>query len=216
LVVAGSSVEELAEFAELIADEVNVKQVLFVPDASKYASANLTVVFKVAAPRLGPATQQCAAAARNGDWELLSGDDEGRARVGTSVLEPDEFEMKVTPVDERTTRPLPGNAGVIVVDVDVTEVLELEGRARDLIRVLQQERREQGLDVTDRIVVTVAPSGGTDPEVVAALVDAHGGMIMEQVLAVELSRAGTADSDGSRVVELADGTTVAFRIERAG
>jgi len=88
LVVAGWTAPELTEFSELIADEVNVRSVHFVADASPYAFARLDPVFKVAAPRLGPAIQSVASAAKAGDWELLGGADEGRARVGSSVLEP--------------------------------------------------------------------------------------------------------------------------------
>ena len=216
LVVAGPTAAGLEEFADLIADEVNVRFVGFETEPGRYASANLTVVFKVAAPRLGPATQAGAAAAKAGDWELLTGADEGRARVGTSVLEPGEFEMKVTPVDERTTRPLPGNAGVIVLDIDVSPELAMEGRARDLVRSLQQERREMGLDVTDRIRVWVAPAGGADVGPLEELLAAHGAMVREQVLAVELELADSpGEEEGWVPVELADGTPLAFRILRA-
>ncbi len=212
LVVAGPGLDALQDFADLIADEVNVRAVLFVDDASGYASSHLSVVFKVAAPRLGPATQDAARAARAGDWELLSGADEGRARVGASVLDADEFEMKVIAADERTTRPLPGHAGVVVLDIEVPPVLEVEGRARDFVRELQKARRDLGLDVTDRVVVTV-----TGDERLIEMLDAHGAMIKEQVLAVSLAvadpPAGTADAT---TAVLADGTPVAFRIEQAG
>ena len=208
LVVAGPTADGLTDFADLIADEVNVRSVQFVADASHYASARIDPVFKVAAPRLGPATQSVAAAAKAGDWELLGGSDEGRARVGSSVLEPGEFEMKVTPVDERTTRPLPGRAGVVVLDIEVTPSLAVEGRARDLVRELQQARRDLGLDVTDRIQVEVA-GGAAIAEVLAA----HGDLIQEQVLAVSIE---TVDQqDGMNSVELADGTAVSFRIRKA-
>jgi isoleucyl-tRNA synthetase len=208
LVVAGPTAEGLAEFAELIADEVNVRSVQFVPDASHYATARLDPVFKVAAPRLGPTIQSVAKAAKAGDWELLEGADDGRARVGGSVLQPGEFEMKVTPVDERTTRPLPGRAGVVVVDIEVTPSLAIEGRARDLVRELQQARRELGLDVTDRIQVELT-GGAAIREVLAD----HGSMIQEQVLAVSIELAGPEDD--MTTVELADGTSVAFRIRKA-
>jgi isoleucyl-tRNA synthetase len=223
LVVAGPGMDALEQFAELIADEVNVRSVHFVDDASRYASASLTVVFKVAAPRLGPATQDAAKAARAGDWELLTGADEGRARCGASALEPGEFEMKVTPADERTTRPLPGRSGVVVLDIDVPPELEVEGRARDFVRELQKARRDAGLEVTDRITVEVA--GG---DAIAAMLQAHGALVEEQVLAVALTFAGpdpvgpasgaegTGGETGWVRVELADATPVAFRISRAG
>jgi isoleucyl-tRNA synthetase len=231
LVVAGPEAPDLAEFADLIADEVNVRSVRFVTDPSEYASSNLTVAFKVAAPRLGPATQEAAAAARSGDWELLSGADAGRARVGSSVLEPGEFEMKVVPVDERTTRPLRGNAGVIALDIEVTDELATEGRARDLVRELQQARRDMGLEVTDRIRVWLS-AAGDDAGVLDAVVATHHEWIAEQVLAVGLelvasgATSGGATGEGGlgagwqgagggwQEVELADGTGVGFRIER--
>jgi isoleucyl-tRNA synthetase len=224
LVVAGPEAPDLAEFADLIADEVNVRSVRFVTDPSEYASSNLTVAFKVAAPRLGPATQEAAAAARSGDWELLSGTDAGQARVGASVLEPGEFEMKVVPVDVRTTRPLRGKAGVIVLDIEVTDELAAEGRARDLVRELQQARRDMGLEVTDRIRVWLS-AAGDDAGVLDAVVATHHEWIAEQVLAVglELVPSGAigegatgerGPGGGWQEVELADGTGVGFRIGR--
>ena len=51
---------------------------------------------------------------------------------------------------------LKGAAGLVVLDTAVTPELELEGRARDLIRQIQQARRDAGLDVSDRIALEVA------------------------------------------------------------
>jgi isoleucyl-tRNA synthetase len=170
------------------------------------------VVFKVAAPRLGPATQAAAAAAKRGDWELL---DDGRARVGESILEAGEFDLRVKPVDEATTRTLPGTAGLVVLDIVPTEALVVEGRARDLVRAVQQRRRDLDLDVTDRIVLGVSGDGA-----VLDAVRAHEAWIKEQVLAVDLSvsaERGTDEPGGEwHDAELADGSHAAVRITRAG
>jgi isoleucyl-tRNA synthetase len=218
LIVASTSEAALSlgEFADLIRDEVNVRSVQFSGSPDRYATAKLTVVFKVAAPRLGDRTQACAAAARAGDWELLAG---GRARVGTVELEEGEFEMRVTPLDEATTRALPGDAGVVVVDTVVTPALELEGRARDLVREIQRLRREAGLDVTDRVAVEVA--GGA---ALADAVEAYGDWIAEQVLAISLEVASPGagstptgtELEAGATVTLADGTEVGVTIQRAG
>jgi isoleucyl-tRNA synthetase len=178
LTVAAAGAQRLAPFVDLIADEVNVKSVELTPDTDRYASRVLSVAFKVAAPRLGPATQAAAAAARRGDWEVLDG---GRVRVGDVELEAGEWELKVRPLDEDTTRALAGGGSLVVLDLELTDELRAEGRARDLVRVVQQHRRDLGLEVTDRIRLEVA--GG--PEVMAT-VDGHRSWIAEQVLAVEL------------------------------
>jgi len=205
LTVAAPDAERLAPYIDLIADEVNVKTVTPTDDEDRFASRQLTVVFKVAAPRLGPATQAANAAAKRGDWEVL---DDGRARVGESLLEPGEFELRVQPVDETTTRALAGG-GLVVLDVALTDDLQTEGRARDLVRVVQQGRRDQGLAVTDRIRLEVAG----DPSVRAA-VETHQDWIKEQVLARELLLVTDTDGDGWSATVLADHTPVEVRVTR--
>ena len=207
LTVAGVDSERLGSFTNLVADEVNVHEVELLPDAQHLASRRLKVVFKEAAPRLGPATQDVAAAARRGDWELI--DDAQRARVGQQVLDAGEFELQVEPLDPSTTRAAAGGLLVVVLDTSVTPDLALEGRARDLVRGVQQLRRDMGLAVTDRIRLEVAG----DPEV-REVIDRHRSWIAEQVLAADLLWSDGAGGDGCRDVELADGTRVLVRITR--
>ena len=69
--------DRLAPFRDLIGDEVNVHDVRLTTAVDEVAERVLTVVFKVAAPRLGQATQAVAAAAKRGQWKLL---DDGRVQ----------------------------------------------------------------------------------------------------------------------------------------
>lgn len=204
--VPAAEADALRPFADLIKDEVNVREVVFSTEFERFATRTLAVNFKVAAPRLGPATQAAAAAAKRGDWEVLDGD---RARVGDSVLDPGEWELRVQPVDAATTRTL-GDAGLVVLDLDVTEDLAVEGRARDLVRMIQQHRRELDLAVTDRIDLEV--TGGPDGR---AAIDAHRDWIAEQVLAVSIEFVESGTGDGWVSATLADGAEVAIRVRRA-
>jgi isoleucyl-tRNA synthetase len=206
LTVAAPDAASLDAYRDLIADEVNVRSVTLTADEDRFASRQLTVVFKVAAPRLGAATPTTAAAAKKGDWELLEG---GRARVGDSILEPGEFEMRVQPLDPATTRSLPGHAGLVVLDTTLTEDLVREGLARDLVRAVQQRRREIGLDVSDRIRLELA--GDSDA---LTAVKEHRDWIAEQVLALEII--APAEPDGATWSEatLADDVQVVMRVSR--
>jgi isoleucyl-tRNA synthetase len=206
LTVAASGAARLGPYVELIADEVNVKSVVLEESESRFATRTLTVAFRVAAPRLGPATPETAAAARSGDWELLGGN---RARVGKSILEPGEFEMRVQPLDETTTRAIAGGSGLVVLDLEVTDDLRGEGLARDLVRAVQQRRRDIGLEVTDRISLEVAG----EPAALAA-VDDHADWIAEQVLAVAMVAAARPTGEGWHAVRLADQVEAAVRITR--
>src|SRR5690606_31734274 len=84
--------------------------------------------------------------------------------------------------DPENSAPLPAGAGVVVLDTTVTPQLAAEGLARDVVRVVQQARREAGLDITDRIFVTVEAS-----EEVTAAVRAHEQFVAGEVLAESVS-----------------------------
>ena len=74
------------------------------------------------------------------------------------MLQPDEFDLALVPLDGVAAAPLPGNSAIVVLDTETTPELEAEGHARDLVRLVQQERRDRDLDVTDRISLTVSSS----------------------------------------------------------
>jgi isoleucyl-tRNA synthetase len=77
--------------------------------------------------------------------------------------------------------------GFVVLDTTVTPELAAEGLARDVIRAVQQARRDAGLDVSDRISLTVTG----DEEVWAATV-AHQELIMLETLSVQFGSGGMA------------------------
>ena len=107
----------------------------------------LQVVPATIGPRLGRHTQDVIRAVKAGDWTL-----DGDAVVaGGHWLEPGEFTLTMVADGDRPSTTVGGGTGVIVLDVDVTPELEHEGRARDLIRLVQQARRDADLAVTDRI-----------------------------------------------------------------
>jgi isoleucyl-tRNA synthetase len=190
LTVAAADAALLAPFRDLIMDEVNVKDLVLTTSVGDVADQALTVVFKVAAPRLGPVTQEAAAAARRGDWELLG---DGRARVGPAVLTAGEWELRLTPRGADVSRVLPGDNGVVLLDVDLTSELRAEGDARDIVRLVQQARREHNLKVSDRIALTVA-----GPADITAAVATHRDAVSEQVLAMSLAVVATeAAPDGA-------------------
>jgi len=176
MTVAAPDASRLEGFCDLIAAEVNVKDVVFTTALDEVADRSLAVVFKVAAPRLGPLTQAVARAARQGDWEV-NGD--GTARVGGAVLDPAEFDLRLVPRVGATSRTLPGNNAVVILDTNLVPELEAEGLARDMVREVQNRRRDEGFDVTDRVRVEMMVPGD-----VAVALDTHRDWLAEQTLAV--------------------------------
>jgi isoleucyl-tRNA synthetase len=138
----------------------------------------LTVVPRALGPRIGGAVQDVIKAVKAGEWELVDG-----APVAAGVtLQPGEYELRMVAADAEHTAPLSGRAGVVVLDTDVTPELAAEGLARDVVRVVQQARREAGLNVSDRIALVVdAPQAVTDA------VRAHEEFVAGEVLAETVS-----------------------------
>ena len=169
------------------------------------AEPRLKVNAPVVGPRLGPDMQKVMAAARQGRWRRL---ENGTVEVAGQVLGPGDFDLRLVPADESTSRALPSNDGVVVLDVTVTPEQRAEGLARDVVRIVQTARRDAGLHVADRIQLVLDL-----PDDVAAAVEAHRAYVMEQTLATELVLRGPI-SDGRRY-ELPDGRAVHVGVSRS-
>lgn len=178
-VVAGGDIQGLSELQDLLADEINVKSVQFSDDVEAFGTFRLQPNGRVLGPRIGGEVQKVIAAAKAGEWSM---NDDGTVAVGTGhVLEGDEFTLALVPNDGVAAAALPGNSTVIALDTDITPELEAEGFARDLVRAIQQERKERDLNVTDRIQLSLAA-----PPDLAQRLDDHMTWIESQVLAVEV------------------------------
>jgi isoleucyl-tRNA synthetase len=164
LTVASPVAGSLEDFAEIVRDEVNVKEVSLSTDVDAYGQFQLVVNARAAGPRLGPNVQKVIKAVKSGDWSEV----DGRVVAAGVELFEGEYEQRLVATDPAATAALPGGAGVVVLDTVVTPVLEAEGVARDLVRVVQQARKDAQLDVSDRITLTLEL-----PDAVRSAVEPH-------------------------------------------
>jgi len=178
LTIAHPAAGSLAPFTGLIAEEVNVKAVDLSAEPASLGRFELAVNPRVLGPRIGGQVQQVIRAVKAGSW-TQAGD---RVEAAGVVLEPGEYELKLAAADPDSTSALPGQAGLISLDLRVTPELAAEGTARDVVRVVQQARRDAGLAVSDRIRLTIGADG-----TVADAVRAHAGFVAAETLAVDLA-----------------------------
>ncbi|WP_420627072.1 isoleucine--tRNA ligase [Candidatus Poriferisodalis sp.] len=150
--VAGAGAEQLEPFAFLLAEEINVAEVVLSDQLGAVATLVLRPEGSALGPRLGGAAQEVFAAARSGDWRS---EPDGTVVAGGHQLREGEFQLSLQPADPATASVLDTQQLVVVLDTTVTPELEAEGAARDLIRNIQQTRKEAGLDVTDRISLKI-------------------------------------------------------------
>jgi isoleucyl-tRNA synthetase len=197
LTVAVDDPKLLAPFVDLIADELNVKAVELTDDIAGYGRFELTVNARTAGPRLGKAVQDAIRAVKAGAGVA---NPDGTLGAGEVTLLPEEFSSRLVAADEQFTAALPGGSGLVVLDGTVTPELEAEGWAKDRIRELQDLRKSSGLDVSDRISVTMAV-----PAERADWAGAHRDLIAGEVLATSFEFGEPADG-----VEIGDGVRVAI------
>ncbi|PIW27885.1 MAG: isoleucine--tRNA ligase [Rhodobacterales bacterium CG15_BIG_FIL_POST_REV_8_21_14_020_59_13] len=201
LVIAHPEACSLDAFKGLIAEEVNVREVIFAEDLSKYGELQMKVN-PVIGRRLGAKMKDVMTASRNGEFTL---NDDGTAVVAEETLGEGDFEMRLESAEGTAAEPF-DKIGAAVLDVSVDADQESEGLARDLIRAVQTARKEAGLDVSDRILLGV--EGDAD---VAAAIDAHGEMIKSETLAVELN---LALGDGFTTDAKLTGQTVKLSVKK--
>ena len=191
LTIAAADAERLRPFTDIVADEVNVKRVDLTADVAAHGRFELVVNARAAGPRLGKQVQTVIKAVKAGEWsESL----EGVVTAAGVELLPEEYTQRLVAAEPESTAALPGNAGLVVLNSEVTEELEAEGWARDLIRDLQETRKSLGLDVSDRITVVL--------DVPADRVEwahTHRDLIAGEILATTLTF-GDAGQDAAEIV----------------
>lgn len=182
LTIAVEQAESLALYSDLIADELNVKKISVVKASEEVAkqfglSKTLSVNARALGPRLGKAVQEVIQRAKAGNWKVS----EGNVMVGETLLLEGEFEITLQASSSEGNAAGVTSTGFVLLNLTVTEDLEQEGAARDAIRHIQQARKDAGLDVSDRIHLSLL----ADPKSKTAL-DKHAELIAEETLATKL------------------------------
>ena len=185
LTVVTTAVSKLNEFSNIIAEELNVKNVELVELAVESTKAfgvekQLTVNSRALGPRLGKQVQEIIQAAKAGNWAL----DGDQVVVNGVPLIEGEYEMDLVAKDESSEEKLIGilpGGGFVILNRVVTEELAAEGLARDVIRGIQQARKDAGFDVSDRITTTLA----AESDVLSAI-KTHEELVKNETLTLEL------------------------------
>ena len=198
ITIAGADV---SKYADIIRDELNVKQINFVADITSVADSFVYLITPKIGARLGSALREIVPAVKQGNYKI----DGDKLVVGDYTLNSDEFENRLTVRDGITGAALPDNTAVVVLDTELTPELVVEGLANDALRFIQDSRKSANLDVSDRIKMVY--SG--DDEIMEA-VAAHEHRIKSDALIVELAR-GAATQFTTEI----EGHKFAINIEKA-
>ncbi len=189
-----------------IREELNVRSLEDVDTLSGLMSWEVVPNFRALGPRLGARVAEVKAALAQADGSALQ-----RALEADGAVEVAGFRLTPDDVDVRARRhesfALSEDGGwAVALDLELDDDLRREGVARELIRALNDLRKEQGLAIADRVRLRL---GGDD--IVRAAVAEHATWIADEVLAVELTWA-----DGGDLSVRVDGSAVSVTLERTG
>ena len=181
-----SEIAWLKNHDELVREELNVKQVEYTTDGDQYVQYTVVPNFKLLGPKVGkqmPAVKKALTEA-DGNSLLQALQSDGTVTLdladGPVTLSSEEIEVRLKAREGWAAAQ--GPSCVVVLNTEVTDDLRREGIAKDLIRTIQNQRKEIACEYTDRIEVGIVSE---DLEVKSSL-DAHRELICGETLADRL------------------------------
>lgn len=196
----------LREMEDIIREELNVKDVIFRENEEELVEYSAKANFRELGPRLGPRMRSAAAVI-----EGLQGREIQQLMEGSTLsidLEGEAVELTIDSVlvqrhEKENLKVLNEGALTVALDPEITTELRQEGIVRDLVRAVQNLRKERDFAVTDRISLAVHG----DDQLIAA-VQACEDYLVTETLTEQLTTGATSDDEdlpaGSVVLEIAE------------
>jgi isoleucyl-tRNA synthetase len=209
-VLDASFEHQIEEVKDLILAEVNVKEIAYLRDDEEgFLKKRIKPNFKTLGKRLGKNMKAAAGAINQFNQEDIA----ALEKSGTYTLVVGDENFELTMEDfEITTEDIPGwkvatdGSLTVALDLTLTDLLEDEGMARELVNRIQNIRKDKEFEVMDRITVVVSE----DPAIARA-VNNFGDLIKGEVLADALS---IGDAAGGEAVELPGEKTSSILVKR--
>ncbi|HYI81052.1 MAG TPA: isoleucine--tRNA ligase [Thermoleophilaceae bacterium] len=211
VVAADRERDAIGRFEALVLDELNVKQVRYVSQADELGRFELKPNYRTLGPRFGKDMPKVADAVAGLDANRAAATlrDGGEVHVAIDgrdhPLGADDISLALQPLDGYEVERAGTHA--VALNLELDDDLRREALAREIVHAIQNARKDAGLDVQDRISLTL---GGDD-----ALLDAvraHEAYVTGETLATSLDLSG--DPNGGATAEL-EGRTLSIAVARA-
>jgi isoleucyl-tRNA synthetase len=203
--------EQIERLEDLVAGELNVKQIEFVAEEAELASYEVKPNYRSLGPRFGSLMPQAAAAVQALDPAAVADAVAGERTVGIQVngaehrLEPDDVTLILQPLDGYQVEAESGRAVALALELD--DELRREGLAREVVHAVQSARKQAGLEVTDRIELRL----GGDPELLDAA-RAHEDYVAGETLATSVGYDGEPEGAPATI----EGRELRIAVSREG
>jgi isoleucyl-tRNA synthetase len=186
VVAAGPEREAIERLADIVRDELNVKQVRFVSEADELGSYEAKPNYRTLGPRYGKSMPQVAAAVAVLDADHVARTVSAGGSVGITIdgqdhaLDADDLLLSMKPLDGYQLEREGSHA--VALEMALDDALRQEGLAREIVHAVQNVRKTTGLEVEDRISLTLAG----DEDLLAAARE-HEGYVAGETLATSVA-----------------------------
>jgi isoleucyl-tRNA synthetase len=170
------------EYQEMIKDEVNVKKLELVNKLEDIASLELKLNFPLLGKKIPDKIKKLVQYVKEGKWrqaeneQIFLGD-----KSENYIIEKGEYELLLKANSEYSAV-FDNNKGVVILNTELNDELILEGLARDVVRLIQETRKQADFHISDRIRVVIK----TEDEKIKEAVNTWSEYIKEQTLALSL------------------------------
>ena len=176
----------LADHGKILANELNVKEVAYTQDAEEYINYLVQPNFKRVGPRVGKLMPKVKKWLNTADGASLLAEMKANGHVSTEIddqrieLNGDDLDVRLQAKEGWAAAQ--GASSVVVLSTDLTDEMIREGLANDLIRLVQDRRKELNLDFTDRIAIGIE----TESEIVKRAVEENASHIQAETLGIRV------------------------------
>ncbi|NCO35408.1 MAG: isoleucine--tRNA ligase [Armatimonadetes bacterium] len=206
----------LQRFEDQILEELNVKKLTIVEHENDLTQQLIQPNFAKLGPRLGKRMPNVKRFLETADVGRLASELEAGNSVWVDIsgeqiqLHPDDVELETCARDGLVVQQ--GGGYTVALDTRLTHDLEMEGLARDLVRHIQNTRKECGLHVADRIVTWYSvPDGNGARQLWSEVVNAHGDFIRQETLSLSIQCGHNVDDKSLTKI---GGYPIYLRLER--
>jgi isoleucyl-tRNA synthetase len=212
VVAAGDERAAIERLGDAVREELNVKELRYVSQADELGSYEVKPNYRSLGPRFGKHMPQVAAAVAALDPTHVAAALRDGGRLGISVdghdheLDADDLLLALKPLDGYQLEREGSHA--VALELELDDELRREGIAREVVHAVQNARKSAGLEVEDRIALTL----GGDPELLEAA-RAHERYVAGETLAVRVGYDGEA-GDGDAEAATIDGRPLVIAVER--
>ena len=152
ITIAGDNISWLSDFENYILEEVNAKSMIIDENSDSLYRNKMKINLRKMGPKLGKNTKTYMEAANNFNWKMNL---DKTINILDIVLQEDEYILEKESNPGTETREINDGKIVVSLNIDIDNELKIEGIARDILRAVQNKRKDENLDISDKINITI-------------------------------------------------------------